>query len=154
MSKNGAAVGPYEESEGRFLAVKFLILRGNKDFARTLLEQLLDSEVNGYDDDDVYCHCCTQRHGESVELSKCAGCKVKYYCNRSHQKEKWRGRFIDHKMLCPYLNRWRRAKRRMERGKRSRDSLDSILNDFLALIENLLRGRIQKTAMAAVLERD
>ena len=137
LSKIGVSMALYSESEGIFLGVKLEVLRRNIDGAKTSIKQLFDTEINGYDDDVVYCHCCNQRHGESVELKKCAGCKVRYYCSKRHQKDKWRGRFIDHRMLCPYLNRWRRVKRRMKKEERSRDTLDSILNDFVEVIERV-----------------
>ena len=134
---------------------KYCLLDGRRDTAKHVMREILDSEIDMCCFGDiVYCDCCGQRDGESVKLLVCAGCRVKCYCNRKHQKKEWRGCFMDHRTLCPFLNRWQRVKRRMKRGKRSRDSLDSILNDFLALIESLFRGSEKKTAMAAVLERD
>ena len=52
LSKIGA-----QSSEGAFLAIKVLVLRRNIDGAKTSIKQLFDTEINGYDDDVVYCHC-------------------------------------------------------------------------------------------------
>ena len=114
-----------------------LCLQGRTDAAKPCLQLYFDIEANGIkqDDDALYCHCCHQSHGESIKLKKCAGCKVNYYCNKTHQKKEWRGRFIGHSMFCPFLKRWRRVKRQMKEGRRSGDSFELILNHFFYMIE-------------------
>ena len=43
---------------------------------------------------------------------------------------------MDHRMICPFLNRWRRVKRRMKKRKPTRgDFLECIKNDFVDMIE-------------------
>jgi len=121
-----------EEGEAMYIHIKLLMLGGQRDYAARALKYTFGREMNVRDGDVVRCQCCHQRDGGSVELLKCSGCKVKFYCNSVHQKKKWRGRFIDHKMLCPYLKRWRRVKT----GKSTRDSLESITNDFFDTIES------------------
>jgi hypothetical protein len=119
------------------IAKVYCLLDGRRDTAKRVMGEILDSEIDMCCYGDiVYCDCCGQRDGESVKLLVCAGCRVKCYCNRKHQKTEWRERFVDHRTLCPFLNRWRRVKRRMKKGKPTRgDSLECIKNDFVDMIE-------------------
>ena len=129
------------EKDEEYLGVTISIimcLQGRRDEAKQCLQIYFDTVINTNvieDDDDLYCHCCHQSQGESIKLKKCAGCKVNYYCNRTHQKKEWRGRFIGHSMFCPFLKRWRRVKRQMKKGRRSGDSFELILNHFFYMIE-------------------
>jgi tetratricopeptide (TPR) repeat protein len=125
-----------EEYMGVTMSI-IMCLQGRRDEAKPCLQMYFDTEASRIkkDDDALYCHCCHQSHGESIKLKKCAGCKVNYYCNKTHQKKEWRGRFIGHRMLCPFLKRWRRVKRQMKKGRRSRDSFELILNHFFYMIE-------------------
>jgi tetratricopeptide (TPR) repeat protein len=119
------------------IAKVYCLLDGRRDTAKRVIGEILDSEIDRCCYGDiVYCDCCRRRDGEIVQLLVCAGCRVKCYCNRKHQKKKWRGRFMDHRTLCPFLNRWRRVKRRTKKGKSTRgDSLECIKNDFVDMIE-------------------
>ena len=58
------------------------------------------------------CYTCVQRvrHG-SIHFS-CASCKVESYCGRKHQKLAWKNERICHKVHCPLLGYWRRAKQK------------------------------------------
>lgn len=125
IDESGTIFHHFEESEVLYTSVKILCLQGDekRDEAKHTLQHYFDIEMtmDMCGGNVVHCH---QRHGESAQLLKCAGCKVKYYCNRSHQEKKWRGRFIGHKTLCPFLQKWRRVKKNMKAGKRSRNSLE------------------------------
>jgi tetratricopeptide (TPR) repeat protein len=135
LNRVDAAFDSYEDSTAAaYITIKMLYFSGRREQATTLLEQQLDSEVNQLHGGVVLCHCCHQRHGESVQLLICSECKVTNYCTRKHQKKKWRERFVDHRMLCPFLKRWRREKRNIKKGERSRDSLEAIMNDFFDMI--------------------
>ena len=121
----------------------FWFLEGRRDDAKTLLEALFDAAIDDCDADTVYCHCCRQRDGESVKLLICSGCKVTYYCNRKHQKKKWRRRFVGHRMLCPFLKRWRRVERNVKEGVPTRDSfVKSITKAFFDMIERMYSKKI------------
>jgi len=118
------------------IAKVYCLLDGRRDAAKRVMGEMLDSEIDMCCYGDiVYCDYCGQRDGESVKLLVCAGCRVTCYCNRKHQKKEWRGRFVDHRTLCSFLNRWRRVKRRMKKGMPTRDSLECIKNDFVDMIE-------------------
>ena len=130
--RQDGAFDPNEESEAIYIHIKLLMLGGQRNYAARALKYTFDREMNMRDGNVVRCQCCRQRDGNSVELLKCSGCKVKFYCNRVHQKKNWRGRFFDHKMLCPYLKRWRRV----TKGKSTRDYRESIMNDFFDTIES------------------
>jgi hypothetical protein len=115
-----------------------MCLQGRRDEAKQCLQIYVDTVATVIEDDDddtLYWHCCHQSQNESIKLKKCAGCKINYYCNRTHQMKEWRGRFIGHRMFCPFLKRWRRVKRQMKKGRRSRDSFELILNHFFYMIE-------------------
>ena len=97
-----------------------MCLQGRRDEAKQCLQIYVDTVATVIEDDDddtLYWHCCHQSQNESIKLKKCAGCKINYYCNRTHQMKEWRGRFIGHMMFCPFLNRWRRVKRKLRKGK-------------------------------------
>ena len=126
---------------------KYCLLDGRRDNAKRVMGEILDSEIDMCCYGDiVYCDCCDQRDGESVKLLVCAGCRVTCYCNRKHQKKEWRGGCIDHRTVCPFLNRWRRVKKSTKKGIPTRDSVECITNDFVDMIE----CKIQKTEMAAI----
>ncbi len=103
-----------------------------------LARLFFEDEIDDLDDEyHLHCDCCGQRDGASVKLVRCSGCKVKYYCNERHQRMRWRNTFIAHKLVCPFLNRWRKVKKHQENANRKgKDSFESIVNDFIAKMTN------------------
>ncbi len=124
------------EKQALFCGAQIKFLQGDFDQARYMLERLFDSEIEGYKSNQVHCHSCGQCDGKSVTLLRCSGCKVKYYCNEKHQRAERRKRFLPHELLCPLLNRWRKAKKQMRKrpspSSLSKASLDTVLRMALS----------------------
>lgn len=102
--------------------------------ASKYLEAVVDA---GLTQNPHHCHYCNQVDGDNVELLKCPGCKVKYYCSEKHQKMCYTNcSFLDHKLVCPFLNRYRRLKLNMQKGKRSKENFDAVQNDLVKAVQN------------------
>ncbi len=102
---------------------------------KAMVHTYIDGELNRFNDSALFCHCCGQRDGESINLMKCSGCKAKFYCSVRHQGMQFKCRYIDHKLVCPFLSRWRRVTKNQEKGKMTKDSLELIVDDFIAEIK-------------------
>jgi tetratricopeptide (TPR) repeat protein len=123
------------ETDKQFSSVKILYLLGLREHAFRILDFFFDLEGVGSRRTHVYCECCGQHDEKSVKLWMCSGCKVQCNCNKSHQRKRWRGKFADHRTLCPLLNRWRKVMKKMKIGKHSKDSFEAIMNNYLDTIE-------------------
>jgi len=60
-------------------------------------------------------------------MGKCSVCKVARYCSRVHSIQAWKKGRLCHKVMCPWLKRWRK----IAEGKSSTTELcDELCNDF------------------------
>lgn len=138
--RKGAVLEPGEKIHSIYNVTKIICLSGEngKDYAKEYLERLFDDELKRWDKEYVFCHYCGQRHGKTVELLMCSGCQLKCYCNKRHQKLAFKNRLMGHQMVCPYLNRWRKVKKRIKSGKKltttTSDSCELIIEDFFQMI--------------------
>ena len=155
LTKNGVSLGNSGNIDDLYSITKVKIVLGRRDTAIERMGELFRTELYmGCHSPFAFCHCCCQRHGESVKLLVCAGCKLKFYCNRKHQKKKWRERYIDHRTLCPFLNRWRRVKKSMKKGIPTIDSVECIKNDFADMIECKYFSKDRNNGSSDLLEID
>ena len=155
LTKNGVSLGNSGNIDDLYSITKVKIVLGRRDTAIERMGELFRTEIYmGCHSPFAFCHCCCQRHGESVKLLVCAGCKLKFYCNRKHQKKKWRERYIDHRTLCPFLNRWRRVKKSMKKGIPTIDSVECIKNDFADMIECKYFSKDRNNGSSDLLEID
>lgn len=120
-----------DEKRVVYLISQLMCLRDILKAGKKIFFTLLDAELEGYKDDKLYCHSCGQQDGVGVQLRRCGGCKVKLYCDEKHQRKERMRRFLPHKEICPFLNRWRKLKNKQE-NEQLKDSAEAIFHDFVA----------------------
>jgi len=86
---------------------------GDKHQAYQQLELYLDACLR---DCKLTCYTCNQRIRTGSVPFSCACCKVASYCDRRHQKMTWKKERICHRVLCPLLGYWRKAKKKRRRN--------------------------------------
>jgi len=75
------------------------------------------------------CRICNRRPGIGQPMVACGECYVVEYCCKAHQKLDWRTELVSHKVLCPFLKRWRIA----AKSKR-RKGVERICEDFFETV--------------------
>ena len=83
------------------------------------------------------CQACNEICAKGTIMKKCSFCKVARYCSVAHSIQGWRKGRLCHKVMCPYLQRWRKIKP----GKRKTIELrDALCNDFF---ERVLASKLK-----------
>ena len=83
------------------------------------------------------CQACNEICAKDTIMKKCSFCKVARYCSVAHSIQGWRKGRLCHKVMCPYLQRWRKIKP----GKRKTIELrDALCNDFF---ERVLASKLK-----------
>ena len=98
----------------------FYVNDGDKQHAYQQLELYLDVSLL---DCKLKCYTCDQRIRSGSVPFSCACCKVASYCDRRHQKMTWKKERICHRVLCPLLGYWRKAKKRQRRNGSAKEDL-------------------------------
>ena len=99
---------------------------GDTDNVHLMLERYLDVTVK---QGPSHCQACHQICAKDAIMDKCSVCKVARYCIQTHQIYAWKRGRLSHKVMCPLLTRWRKAK--VKEGKDNVESCNAICNDFL-----------------------
>jgi len=55
----------------------------------------------------IYCRSCNRKAGKGTDIKICRNCQVLDYCSEAHQTLAWRRGIISHKVMCPFLKRYR-----------------------------------------------
>jgi tetratricopeptide (TPR) repeat protein len=55
----------------------------------------------------IYCRECNRKAGKGTDIKICRNCQVVDYCSLAHQTLAWRSGRISHKVMCPFLKRYR-----------------------------------------------
>jgi len=123
----------YYKSKGKLnvdilldLAQEYYFL-GYSEKAHTVLKGYLDATVKM---GPSYCQACHQTCAKDAIMKKCSVCKVARYCSEAHNLQAWKEGRLCHKVMCPFLKRWRRTTEAIKQGKETAYSLDELLNDF------------------------
>jgi len=95
---------------------------GGTDNAHVMLKRYLDATVQQVG--PSHCQACHQICAKDAIMDKCSVCKVARYCSEAHNMQAWMKGRLCHKVMCPFLTRWRKA------GKDNVESSNAILNDF------------------------
>jgi len=81
----------------------------------------------------IYCHSCTRTAGKgSTDIKICRNCQVVDYCSEAHQTLAWRRGRLSHKVMCPFLKRYRlvaKAKNRIDT-----EPVEDIWKDFFETV--------------------
>ena len=57
-----------------------------------------------------HCQACEQICAKDAIMEKCSVCKVARYCSEAHSIQAWKKGRLCHKVMCPWLKRWRKIK--------------------------------------------
>ena len=125
--KHGRSVGQMEPTCSLDLAQEYYSL-GHSEPAHIALKQYLDGIVRL---GPSYCQACHQQCAKDAIMEKCSVCKVARYCSRGHSIQAWMKGRLCHKVMCPFLHRWRKIKPGKET---TTDLCDELCNDFFERI--------------------
>jgi len=129
--KNCSSVGQIDPTCSLDLAQEYYSL-GHSENAHCALKKHLDGTVKL---GPSYCQACRQTCDKDAIMEKCSVCKVARYCSRAHSIQAWKKGRLCHKVMCPFLQRWRKIKP----GKVTTIELrDELCNDFF---ERLLASK-------------
>ena len=97
---------------------------GDSENAHVALKGYLEGAVRL---GESHCQTCYQTCAEDAIMAKCSVCKVARYCSRGHSIQAWAKGRLCHKVMCPFLKRWRKIKQ----GEDTTTELcDKLVNDF------------------------
>ena len=111
-------------SEGKNLdlAQEYYFL-GDSEKAHAALKGYLEGTVQS---GTSCCQTCSQICAKDAIMEKCSFCKVARYCSRAHSIKAWKKGRLCHKVMCPFLQRWRKIKRGKET---TMDLCEQLCND-------------------------
>jgi len=81
----------------------------------------------------IYCHSCMRNAGNGTDIKICRNCQVVDYCSEAHQTLAWRSGRLSHKVMCPFLKRYRlvaKAKNRID----TEPLFEDICKDFFETV--------------------
>ena len=80
----------------------------------------------------ISCRSCKRKAGKITDIKICRNCQVVDYCSKAHQALAWRRGRLSHKVMCPFLKRYRlvaKAKNRIDT-----ESFEDICKDFFETV--------------------
>ena len=97
---------------------------GDTERAHFRLKRYLDGTVKM---GPTHCLSCDQACAKDAHMEKCSVCKVARYCSQDHSVQAWKKGRLCHRVMCPFLKRWRK----ITEGKGAAAELcDELFNDF------------------------
>jgi tetratricopeptide (TPR) repeat protein len=80
----------------------------------------------------IYCRSCKRKAGKGTDIKICRNCQVVDYCSEAHQTLAWRRGRLSHKVMCPFLKRYRlvaKAENRIDT-----EPVEDICKDFFETV--------------------
>ena len=80
----------------------------------------------------IYCRSCERKAGNGADIKVCRNCQVVDYCSLAHQTLEWRRGRLSHKVICPFLKRYRlvvKAENRIDA-----EPVEDICKDFFETV--------------------
>jgi hypothetical protein len=80
----------------------------------------------------ISCRSCKRKAGNGTDIKICRNCQVVDYCSEAHQTLAWRRGRLSHKVMCPFLKRYRlvaKAEKYIDT-----DSFEDICKDFFETV--------------------
>ena len=80
----------------------------------------------------IYCRSCERKAGNGTDIKICRNCQVVDYCSEAHQTLEWRRGRLSHKVMCPFLKRYRlvvKAENRIDA-----EPVEDICKDFFETV--------------------
>jgi tetratricopeptide (TPR) repeat protein len=81
----------------------------------------------------IYCRSCKRKAVNGTDIKVCKSCQVVDYCSHAHQTLAWRRGRLSHKVMCPFLKRYRlvaKAKNRID----TETLFEDICKDFFETV--------------------
>jgi tetratricopeptide (TPR) repeat protein len=81
----------------------------------------------------ICCRSCMRKAGNGADIKVCRNCQVVDYCSHAHQTLAWRRGRLSHKVMCPFLKRYRlvaKAKNRID----TEPLFEDICKDFFETV--------------------
>jgi tetratricopeptide (TPR) repeat protein len=105
---------------------------GKIEEANNHLCAYLGFELNAPEPSCRSCHRKTAGKGRPIET--CRGCEVADYCCPSHQRLEWRRGRLSHKVMCPFLKRWRKLYIATIKNRPEPESFEYIAKEFFETV--------------------
>ena len=100
---------------------------GGTEKAHRMLKGYLDAAVRL---GASYCQTCYETCAKDAVMAKCSVCKVARYCSRAHSIQAWAKGRLCHKVMCPFLKRWRKIKEGKDTTRSTNELCDELVDDF------------------------
>jgi len=81
----------------------------------------------------VSCRSCMRKAGNGTDIKICRNCQVVDYCSDAHQTLAWRRGRLSHKVMCPFLKRYRLVAK-AENPIDTVESFEDICKDFFETV--------------------
>jgi tetratricopeptide (TPR) repeat protein len=81
----------------------------------------------------IYCRSCNRKAGNGEDIKICRNCQVVDYCSAAHQTLAWRRGRLSHKVMCPFLKRYRLVAK-AENQHIDTESYEDICKDFFETV--------------------
>jgi len=101
------------------------------EHANELLIMYFEGEVKKKQ--QICCRTCSRIAGNGTDIKTCRNCQVVDHCSEAHQTLAWRRGRLSHKVMCPFLKRYRlvaKAKNRIDKG----EPVEDICKDFFETV--------------------
>ena len=82
---------------------------------------------------EIYCSSCSRKAGNGTDIKICRNCQVVDYCSEAHQTLAWRRGRLSHKVMCPFLKRYRLVAK-AENQHIDTESYEDICKDFFETV--------------------
>ena len=100
--------------------------------ANKFLMAYFEAEIQMEKNFGISCRSCKRKAGNGTDIKICRNCQVVNYCCEAHQALAWRRGRLSHKVMCPFLKRYRlvtKAKNRIDI-----ESFEDICKDFFKTV--------------------
>ena len=122
-------MGPPNEAFLHYAQQKYFV--GATEDATKLLMVYFEAEMEKKM--EICCRSCKRKAGNGTEIKICRSCRVVDYCSEAHQTLAWRRGRLSHKVMCPFLKRYRlvaKSKNRIDTTK----PFEDICKDFFETV--------------------
>jgi tetratricopeptide (TPR) repeat protein len=81
----------------------------------------------------IHCRSCNRKAVNGTDIKICRNCQVVDYCSEAHQTLGWRRGRLSHKVMCPFLKRYRLVAK-AENQHIDTESYEDICKDFFETV--------------------
>ena len=96
-----------------------------------LLMAYFESEIEKKE--EICCRTCKRKAGNGTDIKICRNCQVVDYCSEAHQTLAWRRGRLSHKVMCPFLKRYRLVAK-AEKHRIDTESYEDICMEFFETV--------------------